>query len=181
MSDLARGPQKGDAEEHLQEVIKGAKRDPKRRLFVFAGIRFGSKGRYYQYRDITEHALQGSRLDPAGRQSRSFGLPFKKKLFKGRPGAMYSVEVEKDDDRLYVHGAGKKYAGQWPCEEEVTEWQVLHEAEKGHAARDYKRQRAVKRNLPMDVLEPFRRAYAKADRGQRSFILARIIEYVQEQ
>lgn len=95
----------------------------------------------------------------------------------GRPGAIYDVECDAEDDGSIYPGT-LTYVGQWKDAEKVVTWQAQHDAA---VAADRARRRhnnEAKRNLVEERLKPLRAAYWQCTGLKRAALLAQIVGYV---
>lgn len=130
--------------------------------------------RSYAYIEITEGLNNGEPMPD--------NIPpmyFKKKLSKGRPGAIFMHTLERDGDNVTISIEDfSSHLGTWENREDVIRWQTKSDANEAAIRERNSTKKEAGANLPKEALEPIRQAYASAGWQERQQILAAVIRYL---
>ncbi len=134
---------------------------------VFAGVRQGANKKLSQI--FYKLNNNGEREKDLRAYSKVKGL--------GRPGAIYDVECDAEDDGT-IYTNTLSYAQQWDNTEQVVEWQARHDATIAADRARRRHNREAKRNLIEERLRPLREAYQQCYGLERAALVAQIVGYV---
>jgi len=97
-----------------------------------------------------------------------------------RPGSIYSVEVERDEqDKISIFASTAQFVGVYHDDAKRVEWLALHEAAET-VVRMWKRENTANhRNDLMECLAPIKEAMKQTDTRGRRAILVQVIEYLE--
>ncbi len=99
----------------------------------------------------------------------------KTNIYPAEPGTIIDID---SDGKGSVFRNSAKLAGVWENSEEIAEWRIQDRVMGDMFTARSAAKKQLKESLPLERLEPFRNAYLKANRRERPFLLAFVIEAV---
>lgn len=158
------------------------------RVFVYIGTAATVGGKLGHVYYVFEKGAKWESLDGLGTINMSDGEHVRlwmKPLATGRPGSVFEFPVTETPPKdaqskatFTVWTNGVRWLETWHNDDEVTQWQAAHDATKARYRAKQEQSREGKRNVPLERLLPFRKAYQKLDYLGRSALLAQVVEYV---
>jgi len=103
---------------------------------------------------------------------------FKKALFSGRPGTIYSVQYTDKNNTLAVLNLHQEYKGIHPDKTEVAEWQMQHDAAKECIRTKNKIKKETGINIWKEQLKPLQEAYFRASPAEKSALLLLVMQFI---
>lgn len=101
---------------------------------------------------------------------------YNKEISHGTPGTVCSFESNEEGTSVYPNT--RQYMGRWRVEADVAQWQAANDAVRRVIETARAEARGLTERPDLELLEPFRRAYAEASGPARVQIIARIAAYV---
>ena len=168
--------------EHVWRITVSDENTVKRERWVYAGqVRSTTDRSIHKWLRVEGEAPLEA-LPPIDEKSEEqLPLYFDKarNLAPGRPGAVYQFDVEyQDDDPTGILTAGREYLGIWPHRDQVTVWQLRHDADRARARAEKLAKQERSRNIWQERLAPVRELYQRTPTAGRAALLAMIVEYV---
>jgi hypothetical protein len=103
----------------------------------------------------------------------------RRNLVPGRPGMVYQFDVQYQDGHpTGILGEGREYLGTWPHVDQVTFWQLRHDAERTRARAEQLAKKERRRNHWHERLDPVRELYQNTRTVDRPALLSMIVEYI---
>ncbi len=106
-----------------------------------------------------------------------------RRMYKGdskfvRPavGNVYEFEAPPDSTAIFLDTG--RYIGRWPNEVWIAEHQLTNDVHKQVAALKADEKKNTKRKTYLEVLEPIRRAYERANPTEKALIMARVAKAI---
>ncbi len=143
---------------------------------LFIGKRKTAKGDLaFLWQEIEVSMNNGSALESSSHKECIYGgKPLLKSLY---PGMI--IEIDRTEDGKSVFPSTAKIVGTWECEDDVEQWSIYSRAIEREFDQAKESIKKMKAGLPLEALEPFRKAYQNAYNSTiRSQILAMVIQEV---
>jgi len=157
------------------EAIREGDPEAKRVNLLYLGMRYDDYEGKLQYRfvDVTQIENGGDSL-PNSVGGRLYSGRRGKNFVQGMPGTIYAF-VESADS-LYTGTA--VYMGQWRNGDDCAAWRAADRAQRLAKDQHTRNKKAMKRDLALERLQPFREAYRRTRAADRPFLLAWIIREI---